>query len=173
MDGVVAQYERNAYAGNYAEDAEHHEKPRFLREPDYFRTCTPDMTIIKAFSMLNEHNVNIIVLSNIMDSPIMNGHIDGKRTWLCQYMPFIDDFHPIQKPKAEYVSETILKRSLKPTDILISDFNNDLVPWDRSGGTGVKYINGLNSPESYTGKKIFAEWDEYRIAQFLLALINP
>lgn len=170
MDGVIARYKRADYAGDYSENAAHEDKPRFLREPDFFVTCEPDAKIIEAFRIIADNGMKIMVLSNIMETPLAEGHINGKRIWLEKHMPFIAAFHPINIPKVAYAENELLKRSLTMSDVLISDFNNDVVPWDMHGGTGVKYINGLNSPESYKGYKLMPEWTSNQIANFLIGI---
>lgn len=54
--------------------------------------------------------------------------------------------------------------------ILIDDFNPNLRNWEAAGGTAVKYINGLNSPESFNGLCLFKTWPVEQCMNALLAL---
>lgn len=168
MDGVIARYERHAYTGDYSENALHENKPLFLRDPRYFASCKPDETIIDALRILSENDYKIIVLSNIVDSPIGNDHASDKQKWIEIHTPFIKEFYPIYMPKIAYAINELLKRSLSKNDILISDYNNDLIPWELGGGTGIKYINGINSPDSFEGHKVYQEWTPDKIAEKII-----
>lgn len=172
MDGVIAKYERHAYTGDYSKDASHENKPLFLRNPRYFATCKPDMIIIKAFELLNHEGVDIIVLSNVVNHAIAEKHATDKNEWIKKYIPFVKEFYPITVPKITFVTETLLKRSATNTDILVSDYNNDLKPWEQGGGTGIKYLNGVNSPESFAGIKVSHEWTPEQITEKLLNTIK-
>ena len=61
---------------------------------------------------------------------------------------------------------------LEKTDVLISDYKNDIYPWIEAGGTAVKYLNGINDPESYPGPKITEDMkpeDIERYVEFFIA----
>lgn len=87
-------------------------------------------------------------------------------------MPFLDidnQFYAIQIPK--YIkAQEILGRKLNKTDILISDYNNDLIPWENAGGTGIKYLNGQNSADSFNGAKITLDMTPTQIKSFIMSL---
>lgn len=147
MDGVFAVYERHAYTGD---------DPLFLREGEhYFSTCSPDMAIIKAFEIMAKA-VETHVITNLSETAgdIVNEHAEDKRKWVSRHMAFAGkNFHPICRPKADEAMD-ILKRRLTKTDVLVSDYNPDLIRWEEAGGTGVKYLNTINSPDSWPGVHI-------------------
>ncbi len=71
----------------------------------------------------------------------------GKKKWLDKYLPGISSSHclfvPYGKNKAEFV-ETMLHRKLGKMDILVDDHTPNLTRWETAGGTGVKWLNGIN-----------------------------
>lgn len=174
MDGVVAIYEREVYIGDYSPNALEQDKPKFLKEPGYFRTCKPDKRMIKALEILTERRYDIHILTNIAESNIEEFHKLGKLAWLQEHMPFINvstNFHAIEMAKYRYIEST-LARPLTNTDILISDFNEDVKPWTSHGGTGIKYLNSINSADSYNGANIPLELKPDGIADFIENIID-
>ena len=150
QDGVIAKYERHAYVG---------EDPLFLTPNiHYYRNLEPDQRIIQALQSLYEYGYQPKILTNLTDRyPVWMEHQADKREWTRQYLPFLNidtDFYAIHVPKYQAAIQ-LLKRTLQPTDILISDFNNDLSGWTDAGGTAIKYLNGLNSAVSFDGVKLF------------------
>ena len=99
-------------------------------------------------------------------------HKLDKKIWTSEKMPFLDintQFYAIQMPK--YVkAQQLLNRELRKTDILISDYNKDLIPWEKAGGTGIKYLNGQNNPDSFTGAKITLDMTPTQIKSFIMSL---
>lgn len=166
MDGVVAVYDVNGFRGN---------NPPFLRpKQHYFRNCIPDEKMIKALKLLHDiYHINIKIISNVA-TELKQEHISDKEKWLRKYMSFIDttqDYYGIVIPKSQYV-EKITNRKLCKTDILISDFNQDLLPWTQNGGTGIKYANGINNPHSYDGLHIPETYTTTQIVNHLIDIIN-
>jgi|GEM_PF-3137023 len=70
-----------------------------------------------------------------------------KKKWLDKYLPGISSSHCLFVPyginKAEFV-ETMLHRKLGKMDILVDDHTPNLTRWETAGGTGVKWLNGIN-----------------------------
>lgn len=70
-----------------------------------------------------------------------------KKKWLDKYLPGISSSHclfvPYGKNKAEFV-ETMLHRKLGKMDILVDDHTPNLKRWETAGGTGIKWLNGIN-----------------------------
>lgn len=138
MDGVITVYERWAFRGKnpiFEELGSH-----------YFRTCKPDYKIIDSMKVLNKCS-NVYILTSVSkDSEISKEQVNDKILWLSKYCPFIDipkQFIPINSgiSKSKYVSSKI--------DILIDDYNTNLLEWENAGGTAVKYLNGVNSYNSF------------------------
>lgn len=165
-DGVIAIYEHHAYHNIIGDDT-------LFMTPGvhYFKTLKPDTKIITAYELLKDV-LPVHVLTNILTNPeeLAKEHELDKIDWTHKHMPFIDistQFDTIQMPKYQY-AQHVLKRKLTKSDILISDFNNDLIPWEKAGGCGVKYLNGLNSDTSFKGYKIQTDWTPKQIKDFIL-----
>lgn len=170
QDGVIAEYEYHAYTIPLEDGNTLFMKPN----AHYFRTLTPDNRIIKAYELLQqENNLPVHVLTNLTDYyPIWKEHRQDKIEWTKEYMPFINietQYDTIHIPK--YLkAQKILQRPLTETDILISDYNPDLTPWENAGGTAVKYLNGINSEDSFSGLKIYPHMSSNDIREFILEL---
>ena len=167
-DGVIAIYEHHAYRTVIGNDT-------LFMTPGvhYFKTLKPDTKIITAYELLNK-KVPFHILTNVLTNPetLASEHISDKIEWTHEHVPFIDmntQFSAIQIPKYKF-AQRLLGRPLCKKDILVSDFNNDLIPWENAGGCGVKYLNGLNSEESFSGYKIYPDWTPEDIEKFILTL---
>lgn len=172
-DGVIAVYEPHAYQGD-------DENNLPFMEPGirYFNGLEPDTTIIRFYRLLQEKDkIPVTVLTNIIDrQDTIAEHTSDKKAWTARHMPFLDmhkQFHviPIPVTKAE-TAKKILGRPLKTTDILISDYNKDLETWSAEGGTGIKYSNGINNPDSWPGLKIHTEDSPDTLRTKFLQIIN-
>jgi len=53
-----------------------------------------------------------------------------------------------EKKKSDAIGR---KAQLQSTDILIDDYNKNLVEWQRAGGTALKFLNGQNDPKTWSG----------------------
>lgn len=168
-DGVIAVYELHAYKTDSNGIS-------LFTTPNvhYFMQLDKDERIIQAYKLLQQqYHLPIQVLTNLTDIyPLYEEHQEDKIQWTENAMPFLDmtsQFHCIHVPKYQFANKT-LGRALKKTDILISDYNNDLIPWENAGGTGVKYLNGINSEDSFQGKHIQPDWTSEQITEYLLSL---
>lgn len=162
MDGVIAVYEPHAYIGP---------KPLFLRpEQHYFATVQPNPSMIHALKDLTEHAVSVRLISNILFSPVAGEQKADKQKWADRYLPFLSRTPILFLHEEKYKGVLRETGALYKTDLLVSDYNKDLVPWNRAGGTGVKYLNGINSPNSYTGPQIPPDADVNAICDVLYQL---
>ena len=64
-------------------------------------------------------------------------------------------------------------RTLSKKDVLIDDWNPNLQMWEKHGGTAIKYLNGINSADSWAGLKITEEMTADEIVEMLLSLDVP
>lgn len=165
MDGVVAIYDMKGFCGK---------NPPFLKtNSHYFRDCIPDDKIINALQLIQEiYNIKIKIISNVHKT-LKQEHTQDKYEWLKEHMPFIntkESYYPITESKTDYVKK-IKKQGLTKFDILISDFNGDLIPWSENGGTGIKYANGINNPHSYDGIYIPEEYTTKEITNQIIDTI--
>lgn len=148
MDGVIAVYERNDYIG---------QNPGY-RKPDghYFLYRPVDTKMAKVLYELYKRGYELHILSNInsdLPETIRSEMILDKKLWLNHNFPYIDKHesrHFITTDKASYITSHRCKNPGK-TDVLISDFNRDLIPWIKYGKTGFKYGNGINDVTSCSG----------------------
>jgi 5'(3')-deoxyribonucleotidase len=85
---------------------------------------------------------------------------NDKIEWLHEFCPFIDtdtQFIATASNKRALVEaiSSNCNQSIFPNfginHILIDDFNKNLEDWRNAGGTAIKYINGINDPDSYNG----------------------
>lgn len=173
-DGVIAVYEPYVY-----KPKDPNETPLFMQEGvHYYKKCKADKRIINAYKLINKDypDVLFIVLTNVVDSTapisLAKEHMTDKKIWISKKMPFLDinnQFYAIQVPK--YIkAQELLGRKLNKNDILISDYNNDLIPWENAGGTGIKYLNGQNSADSFDGAKITLDMTPTQIKSFIMSL---
>lgn len=114
-----------------------------LYEKDYFRKLPPQGNMIEGIKLFMKANpqTEVFILSSVLsDSPYA---LEEKQDWLDLYLPQIDRAHRIFPPcgvdKAEFIYGDI-----KPTDILLDDYTNNLLSWQKHGGTGIKAMNGIN-----------------------------
>lgn len=149
MDGVLAEYDRNAYIGSH---------PLFLdKQSHYFMTCLPDTTAMELIYRLyldytkKNTEPNIYILTSV-NQDMLNVHTHDKTEWIAKYMPFIKPSQILfsYTSKRDAV-EFINSHKLTAHDILIDDYNKNLTEWERAGGKSVKYSNGINDPSSFNG----------------------
>ena len=164
MDGVVAVYDRNGFI----EDKDGN-MPFMEPGIHYFESRDPDTRIIDAYELISRDH-QFFVLSNIVDDPtVSEEHESDKKKWVKKHMPFVDtddQLLVIKEPKYK-AAERLLNRKLEITDVLISDFKNDIIPWVEAGGTAIKYLNGINDPNSYGGPQITPKMDAKEIARYV------
>ena len=169
-DGVIAIYEPHAYRPSPTNP-----NPAFFQpNVHYYKTVTPDNTIIQVYNELQKY-IPFYVLTNLTEEfPLWQEHKTDKIEWTHEHLPFLNmetQFHAIHIPKWQY-AQKILQRPLCKSDILISDYNKDLFPWAQAGGTAVKYLNGINSKESYEGPHISNQWTISDIIRYLQNILN-
>lgn len=152
MDGVLVKHDHEVYADP-------------LRQWDtlgahYFATLEPDKRALAlAYALDHEPWARVSICSrtsSLTTSPIGREQFCDKRKW-CRSMvePYIDICHVIVTPwRKESAAEAALERPLRPTDMLIDDFNENLASWETAGGRSVKWLNGANNADSWDGVSI-------------------
>lgn len=177
MDGVLAKF--IAY-----KDVK---TPPFMREGShYFLHREPDTRALELFQRLY-HMGNPVSQTKILTRVLKSDDGDDsestisetlrqewwtdKRAWLLSNTTGIDTskcFMMSGKDKGEVLRD--IPMHTRRYHILIDDFNPNLRNWEAAGGTAVKYINGLNSPESFNGLCLFKTWPVEQCMNALLAL---
>ena len=147
MDGVLVKYDIGAYVGN---------EPTFRKiGRHYFRDLSPEDNMLAAFNKLCvQAPDDVYVLTSVSETqPIRNEQIFDKLYWLTQHAPKFDI-------GAHFIAATSSKRTtiadikgmpITKNDVLIDDYNTNLFKWVSAGGTAIKCLNGINSPDSWPG----------------------
>ena len=150
MDGVLVRYELDAYLGD---------EPTFTQVGlHYFRDLKPDPMAIELFKKLYKQFKSEVFVCTAVSAPriIRNEQTFDKMEWMLNYVPDFEvgsNFIATSSNKWTIIS-SIRGRNLSRSDILIDDYNPNLFSWVSHGGTGIKWINGLNSPESWPGASL-------------------
>lgn len=124
----------------------------------YFRDLPPDTRMVAAARYLvRTKKYPLSILTTIMaDKRMHKEHIKDKSAWAKDHLPELDlktGFIPVSIPKPEAIQKRY-NRKLTPLDILIDDYNYNLVAWEKAGGTAIKYGNGINDTTSFDGLSI-------------------
>lgn len=160
MDGVLAKYDRNAYK----EDPVTHERLFEMKNKHYFRYVPADDKMTNVLFHLSDkmHNIKSgleiqthVISTLSKKSSAFIEQYDDKLAWLHENVKNFPttEFYPALGEKRD-IAVLIRGKKLNPTDILIDDYNVNLKSWRRAGGTAIKYLNGVNSAESWNGPYI-------------------
>lgn len=156
MDGVLAQWNPN---GKYN-----------IPENHYFRHVAPELTLINLFRRLYaDYGRKVHAITTLCDKDgLQYLYESDKELWIRDVLPVLTtdiqtQYHPIlRQTKANAAAYMLYKNDhLEKNDILVSDSNHDLLPWDSAGGLAFKYVNGYNNPNSYSGPKLYPEDTAY------------
>lgn len=173
-DGVLVVYEPHAYKGD---------NPLYLRKGEhYFASLVPDNKMITVTKKLQEkmnEQDNLYILTTV--SPLgdmFTEQVKDKKEWLRLRAPHIDvdtNFFPSVSDKRDMAAMLMgsTARTLSKKDVLIDDWNPNLQMWEKHGGTAIKYLNGINSADSWAGLKITEEMTADEIVEMLLSLDVP
>ena len=176
MDGVLAKYDRNAYK----EDPETHERLFETKNKHYFRYVPADDKMTNVLFHLTDRTYAIKLLRAGMDiethvistlskkSSAFIEQYDDKVAWLKDNIKNFptEEFYPALGEKRD-IAILIRGKKLNTTDILIDDYNVNLTSWRDAGGTAIKYLNGVNSAESWDGPYIDQEMTSSEIIRML------
>lgn len=128
MDGTIARFhDENLYLER-------------MFEKGFFIDLKPFENAVYAIEQLvNDSTAEIYILSATLNSC----SLDEKNQWLDKYLPNIDKDHRIftslNVPKSEAIGHRLTDK-----DILIDDYNKNLLEWQKAGGTSVKAKNNIN-----------------------------
>lgn len=171
MDGVLALYEREAYEGKSA--------LYMMKGMHYYRNVKPDDKMLNVIRMLNSNihekpTSKIYILTSLSNQgyAYLEQYRD-KVEWCKQYLPFIDtdkQFIACVSSKRETIQELTFRDRLSYSDILIDDYNNNLIGWQDAHGTAIKYCNGINSNNSFNGLNLTVDMSAYEIVDVLLSI---
>ena len=130
-----------------------------------FRYLEPQEQVLKAIKDLIYNNEEVyIVTAYHRHTPQVKY---DKIYWLQKHLPEVSLDHQIYTLCGEDKT-TYIPNGVKPTDILLDDFNRNLENWRKVGGTSIKLLNGLNSKHSWGGHFIDAQEPSENIFNTLL-----
>lgn len=167
MDGVLAKYDYDGYKGK---------KPAFTDiKKHYFLDRDADFTILEVFEILYEkYSGYVKVLTTVSkERDIRNHQTFDKMHWLLRFIPDFnigEDFIAVTTDKRDIIQK-IKGMNLAPSDLLIDDYNINLEKWKEFGGTAIKYLNGINSPRSWSGDKIHFNEGSGKICEELIDIM--
>lgn len=109
-------------------------------EKGFFRDLKPFENAVSAIKELVKDNTSEIF---ILSATVNSCSLEEKQEWLDRYLPEIDKEHRIftslNVPKSEAIGHRLTDK-----DILIDDYNKNLLEWQKAGGTSVKAKNNIN-----------------------------
>ena len=153
MDGVYVKYETDAYVG---------ENPRYLRKNEhYYLNCKPDRKMLEVVDELHRKckytgDDMFFLTSLAINGAIFNEQFHDKISYINHWAPYMDINHILisvtsKREAVEYIKNHVLTKD----DILIDDYNKNLIDWELAGGTAIKYCNDINNPDSFDGLKLY------------------
>jgi hypothetical protein len=156
IDGVLSKYNSKVHDMNKDQSDISYNDDRFFQNAEVDEKMIKVAKKLLTFIYDTKRQINIGSLNFV--SSISNKSSDAllqcqdKTEWLLTNVTITTDsrFVPSATKKADVIS-TRLGRKLTPRDILIDDFNEELNAWSEAGGTAIKYINDVNTKESYNG----------------------
>lgn len=140
MDGTVAQWNPTA---SFEE----------LHEKGYFANLKPMKPMIQSLHELSQQEeVELYILTSYL--PESKYAKDEKKAWLDKHMPFIKEENKIYVRYGNDKS-TYIRGGVSENDYLLDDYTKNLEEWDRSGGSAIKVMNGINHTRgTWKGQKI-------------------
>lgn len=115
--------------------------PDILYEEGYFESLEPNNNLVSSIKDLIKEGEDVYVLSSFLNDS--KYALKEKQKWLDKYIPEIDSnkriFVEYGKKKTDYIENEI-----DTTDYLIDDYTKNLIDWKNAGGTGIKFLNGIN-----------------------------
>lgn len=141
MDGVLCVYDYDDYV-----PVDDQGRPGYMQPGRHlYRGMRPDPIatgIFKSLYMTVGHHAKI--MTGLGCPYLISEQMLDKLAWCHDCLaPFSNtDFLCVYGSKVDAVSAL---KAIKPTDVLIDDYNPNLEAWAKAGGTPVKYVNHVNS----------------------------
>ena len=172
IDGVLSKYDSRVHDMNKDKSKFDYSKDRFFQNAEVDTKMVDVAKKLLGIIYGDKKQINISVLNFV--SSISNKSSDAllqcqdKTEWLLTHVTIAMDskFVPSTTKKADVIS-TRLGRKLTPRDILIDDFNEELNAWSEAGGTAIKYVNDVNTKESYDGLYLDKDMTSEQIIDYL------
>lgn len=144
--------------------------PENLYEKGYYENLRPNQDLINQIKELINDGEDIYILSSFLyDS---NYALSEKNIWLDKYLPEI----PFEKRIFVRYGESkkdYIENGITLSDYLIDDYTKNLLEWRSAGGTGIKYLNGINHTRgTWDGFKIQDNNEKTESIKFILNYSN-
>ena len=161
MDGTLAEWRNIVLNLTVEEESNPQIVSRKLHEilttKGYYLSLKPNKNMIDAVSILTEspEQYEVFILSCYLEDTDHSSPVTEKNEWLDFCLPMIDQVHRIFVPNGEDKTKYV-PGGLRPSDILIDDYTKNLMDWQRAGGNGLKFLNGINATKgTWKGPKIY------------------
>lgn len=148
-------------------------------EEHYFRQLKPNPNMKQLVQKLDcTQNVTQYVITHTTehDAKRATEHMYDKYVWRLKHYPEFKTenviFIPNQSVSKADAVKLLFNRELTPQDILIDDYNDNLIAWRNAGGTAIKLCNGQNNPDSYDGPKFLCHTENTSVNEYLTILVN-
>lgn len=172
IDGVLSKYNSKVHDMNKEQPTISYEDDRFFQNAEVDEKMVNVAQKLLNFVCGDKRQINIGSLNFV--SSISNKSSDAllqcqdKTEWLLTNVTIATDsrFVPSTTKKADVISAR-LGRKLTPRDILIDDFNEELNTWKEAGGTAIKYVNDVNTKESYNGLYLDKDMTSEQIIDYI------
>ena len=141
MDGTLAQW--------------HNVEFEQLFEEGYYLNLEPNQEVLADVNQLIRQGKDVYILSAYLTES--EYALQEKQEWVKKYLPDFPKekqiFVPYGEDKANY-----LKKNYSPItseDYLLDDYTKNLLEWESFGGSGIKYLNGINHTRgTWQGAKV-------------------
>lgn len=134
MDGTLAKW------NNVATEV--------LYEKGYYENLEPNQNLVNQIKKLISNGEDIYILSSFLyDSDYA---LAEKNIWLDNYLPEIPSEKRIFVHYGDNKKDYIVN-GISSSDYLIDDYTKNLFEWKEAGGTGIKYLNGINHTKGTWG----------------------
>lgn len=112
-----------------------------LYEKGYYRNLEPNQNLINEIKRLIDDREDVYILSSFLsDSEYA---LVEKNLWLDEHLPEISCDKRIFVHYGDNKKDYIIN-GVTALDYLIDDYTKNLLDWKEAGGTGIKFLNGIN-----------------------------
>ena len=142
------------------------------KNPGFFKKLKREDSLVAALTKIQKTE-KIAILSSVPSKTAIIEKLEWLEEVCPELSPFFLLFPFLGENKAEYVKK-FLRRDITDKDILLDDYSLNLNEWEKAGGTGIKWYNGLNmrgwNNHNFTGTVLsFEDTPEY-IAETLVSI---
>ena len=113
-----------------------------LEKPGYFASLPPCRKVVKAVkALIRSGRADVYILSAVLPRCAETSKAE-KNQWLDRFLPEIGPSHRIFTICGENKADAV--HGISTDDLLLDDHSPNLKNWVRSGGRGIKILNGIN-----------------------------